>query len=130
MQHAHEDDRAVSAVIGVILMVAITVVMAAVIGTFVLDLGQNVQSNPQAGVNFEQGDLDGQADGPDVGITVNSVQRADSIEYSCAGGSWQPLSASAGASATCNDLAAGDEVVVRATFDGNSAIVQRTSVDD
>jgi flagellin-like protein len=33
------DDNAVSPVIGVILMVAITVIMAAVIGTFVLALG-------------------------------------------------------------------------------------------
>jgi flagellin-like protein len=47
------DDRAVSPVIGVILMVAITVILAAVIGTFVLGLGQNVQSTPQASFNFD-----------------------------------------------------------------------------
>jgi flagellin-like protein len=46
------EDRAVSPVIGVILMVAITVILAAVIGTFVLGLGQNVQSTPQASFNF------------------------------------------------------------------------------
>jgi len=39
-----DDDRAVSPVIGVILMVAITVILAAVIGTFVLGLGDQVQS--------------------------------------------------------------------------------------
>jgi flagellin-like protein len=43
----------VSPVIGVILMVAITVILAAVIGTFVLGLGQNVQSTPQASFNFD-----------------------------------------------------------------------------
>jgi flagellin-like protein len=37
------EDRAVSPVIGVILMVAITVILAAVIGTFVLGLGDQVQ---------------------------------------------------------------------------------------
>jgi len=37
------DDDAVSPVIGVILMVAITVILAAVIGTFVLGLGGQVQ---------------------------------------------------------------------------------------
>ncbi|QLD84805.1 type IV pilin N-terminal domain-containing protein [Natronomonas halophila] len=37
------DDDAVSPVIGVILMVAITVILAAVIGTFVLGLGDQVQ---------------------------------------------------------------------------------------
>lgn len=36
-------DRAVSPVIGVVLMVAITVILAAVTGTFVLDVGQSVQ---------------------------------------------------------------------------------------
>jgi flagellin-like protein len=40
------DDDAVSPVIGVILMVAITVILAAVIGTFVLGLGEQVQENP------------------------------------------------------------------------------------
>ncbi len=43
------EERAVSPVIGVILMVAITVILAAVIGAFVLNLGQGIgQSAPQA----------------------------------------------------------------------------------
>lgn len=55
------NDRAVSPVIGVILMVAITVILAAVIGTFVLDLGSNVgQSAPQTsmGVTDHSDDYD------------------------------------------------------------------------
>lgn len=49
-----DDDDAVSPVIGVILMVAITVILAAVIGTFVLGLGDQVQNNPpQAQLAFE-----------------------------------------------------------------------------
>jgi len=48
------DDDAVSPVIGVILMVAITVILAAVIGTFVLGLGDQVQStSPQASFTFD-----------------------------------------------------------------------------
>jgi flagellin-like protein len=48
------DDDAVSPVIGVILMVAITVILAAVIGTFVLGLGDQVSdSAPQASFSFE-----------------------------------------------------------------------------
>jgi len=46
-----DDERAVSPVIGVILMVAITVILAAVIGTFVLNLGGSVQENVQAGAS-------------------------------------------------------------------------------
>ncbi len=49
------DDDAVSPVIGVILMVAITVILAAVIGTFVLGLGDSVQStSPNAQFSFNE----------------------------------------------------------------------------
>ncbi|WP_396613634.1 type IV pilin (plasmid) [Haloferax sp. S1W] len=48
------DSRAVSPVIGVILMVAITVILAAVIGTFVLGLGDQVsETAPQASFSFD-----------------------------------------------------------------------------
>ena len=48
------DDSAVSPVIGVILMVAITVILAAVIGSFVLNLGGSLQqSAPQASFDFD-----------------------------------------------------------------------------
>jgi flagellin-like protein len=49
-----QEDDAVSPVIGVILMVAITVILAAVIGTFVLGLGSQVsQTTPQASFTFD-----------------------------------------------------------------------------
>jgi len=48
------EDRAVSPVIGVILMVAITVILAAVIGAFVLGLGDSVsETAPNAQIDFE-----------------------------------------------------------------------------
>jgi flagellin-like protein len=48
------DDDAVSPVIGVILMVAITVILAAVIATFVLGLGEQVSDTaPQASFSFD-----------------------------------------------------------------------------
>jgi flagellin-like protein len=54
LKHLLTDDRAVSPVIGVILMVAITVILAAVIGTFVLGLGNQVQDTaPQATFSFD-----------------------------------------------------------------------------
>ena len=48
-----DDDRGVSPVIGVILMVAITVILAAVIGAFVLNLGGDLESTPQAQLSLE-----------------------------------------------------------------------------
>jgi len=48
------DDDAVSPVIGVILMVAITVILAAVIASFVLGLGDQTQNaTPQASFSFD-----------------------------------------------------------------------------
>jgi flagellin-like protein len=48
-----DNERGVSPVIGVILMVAITVILAAVIGAFVLGLGDQVSTNaPQATIGF------------------------------------------------------------------------------
>jgi flagellin-like protein len=70
------DSRAVSPVIGVILMVAITVILAAVIGSFVLGLGQDVDSAPQASFNFDQ-----EADGSGVDVTVQH-RGGDNIEAS------------------------------------------------
>lgn len=53
------DDRAVSPVIGAILMVAITVILAAAIGAFVLDFGQGTaESTPQAALQVTA-DADG-----------------------------------------------------------------------
>ena len=51
------EDRAVSPVIGVILMVAITVILAAVVGAFVLGLGDRVsETAPTAQISFEYND--------------------------------------------------------------------------
>ncbi|NHX37055.1 MULTISPECIES: type IV pilin [Halolamina] len=48
-----DDKRAVSPVIGVILMVAITVILAAVIGGFVLGLGDSLNQAPQAQISID-----------------------------------------------------------------------------
>jgi len=60
------DDRGVSPVIGVILMVAITVILAAVIASFVLGFGDSVQSNAQAGVTVD-------TSGSQANVTLTSL---------------------------------------------------------
>ena len=69
------DDDAVSPVIGVILMVAITVILAAVIGTFVLGLGGQVQDNaPSAQFTFDQdGSLEMTHDGGQT-VQVSNIE--------------------------------------------------------
>jgi flagellin-like protein len=53
-----DDDDAVSPVIGVILMVAITVILAAVIASFVLGLGDQTNTQPQASLSWDYTDTD------------------------------------------------------------------------
>ena len=70
-----EDERAVSPVIGVILMVAITVILAAVIAAFVLDMGSGMEKNAKAGVNF---DVDNAND--EITVSAASMGNAEKIE--------------------------------------------------
>ena len=48
-----QETRAVSPVIGVVLMIAIAVILAAVVGTVVLAMGNEPVSTPQASFSFE-----------------------------------------------------------------------------
>jgi flagellin-like protein len=76
------DDDAVSPVIGVILMVAITVILAAVIGAFVLGLGGGQSKTPQASWEWETGSTLGTACTDASGSTDVSVthQGGDQLE--------------------------------------------------
>jgi len=70
----NESDRAVSPVIGVILMVAITVILAAVIAAFVMDLGPGgapVNAAIQTEVDNDAGEFT---------ITITDMGNAESFE--------------------------------------------------
>ncbi|MFB6091473.1 MAG: type IV pilin [Haloquadratum sp.] len=74
------DDSAVSPVIGVILMVAITVILAAVIGTFVLNLGSSIQSTaPQASIEWSYNQSAG---GPGDGDVTAVHSTGDALKNS------------------------------------------------
>jgi flagellin-like protein len=76
------DDDAVSPVIGVILMVAITVILAAVIGTFVLGLGDQVSNtSPTASFTFDFEDSTPSDGNPDVlSITHDGGDKIDASQ--------------------------------------------------
>lgn len=107
------DSRGVSPVIGVILMVAITVILAAVIGTFVLGLGDSLSENPTAGVDVDSdtGDvtlvqLGGGADGIACGTTIDSINSTTTSvggTISCSGG--DNVFAFSGSNATADNSA-------------------------
>lgn len=118
LRHLFEDEDAVSPVIGVILMVAITVILAAVIGTFVLGLGNQVSNEPpQASFefDFDEGSIAGYGasdDDDSVDITHESGQTIDGADLSIkTGGS----SASADAGSWSPEVTAGDTLAVGET---------------
>jgi flagellin-like protein len=80
VQNLLREDDAVSPVIGVILMVAITVILAAVIASFVLGLGGSQQATPQASFSWDYTELE-DVSGQDYnrGIASISHDGGDSI---------------------------------------------------
>ncbi|NLV11186.1 type IV pilin [Halomicrobium mukohataei] len=78
-----DDDEAVSPVIGVILMVAITVILAAVIATFVLGLGDQISNTaPQASFSFDY--TEDTTDGDTLQVTHNGGETISSNEIEAA----------------------------------------------
>ena len=106
------DDYAVSPVIGVILMVAITVILAAVIATFVLGLGEQVSdSAPNASFSFDY-----DSNGPDVTVTHSGGPNIDESQLSIVSdgtpGGWPDSEVSAGDSNTVSGVTPGETISV------------------
>jgi len=73
LKHFAQDERVVSPVIGVILMVAITVILAAVIATFVLGVGSEQDATPQISLDFEYDESAGGSNTGDLTILVEGT---------------------------------------------------------
>jgi len=71
----NDENRAVSPVIGVILMVAITVILAATIAAFVMDMGQSQEEPVSAAVDVEVQNSNNQ-----TAITITDAGNAESFE--------------------------------------------------
>jgi flagellin-like protein len=119
------DDDAVSPVIGVILMVAITVILAAVIASFVLGLGDQNNPAPTADFQFDwendtstatTGDLTVTHGNGDSITAENLYIRGDGLGTTSGGsadppGKWSDVT-SAG---TSDEIGAGDSVTIIGT---------------
>lgn len=74
-------DRAVSEVIGVILLVAITVILAAVIGTVVFDIGQGIgRTGPLASISLNDASDNYRDDGTEYDAFVLEHRGGDDLE--------------------------------------------------
>lgn len=95
-----EQNKGVSPVIGVILMVAITVIIAAVVANFVLDLGGTLSQDADATVNFAQ-EIDSFGDSTyKVTVTTQQLDNADYTYVQIAGGTPADVSFTRQSSAT------------------------------
>jgi len=107
-----KDEDAVSPVIGVILMVAVTVILAAVIAAFVLGLGSGVSNAPQAsfaydfepsGDSFVTGNDDVVEITHDGGDAIDNSTVSVLVEGNEATGSWSSAEITAGDTYTIDD---------------------------
>ena len=127
--------RAVSPVIGVVLMVAITIILAAVIGAFVLGFGADTEGAPSASFTSDQDEdpFEVDSDPAEVTFTHNGGDNidADNVEVR--------LPDSGDALDDANDpvtglddgeLSAGDTVVVDFDDDADGVDIGDDDVDD
>ena len=106
------DERGVSPVIGVILMVAITVILAAVIASFVLGFGSSTSQSATAGVEVDN-----------TNVTVISL--GDNAEgVACinpANGNTNSTAMSVGETINCNS---GDNVIAIGSGDAENSTIR------
>ena len=124
----NEDERAVSPVIGVILMVAITVILAAVIAAFVLDIGDLDDSAPNAQFDWEDQGSNNvtvtHTSGDDIDVEMIRLGDAGTangnraINISDDSGTW-----SAGETAEIENLTSGEDTVQIVWEDDGSATI-------
>jgi len=134
------DDDAVSPVIGVILMVAITVILAAVIASFVLGLGSQTQTTPQASFSIDYASgagvsLDGLVtithDSGDPIVDDELYLRGDGLNETGAWGSTDITDKTAsGQSEGETAVVAGDRAKVSASSDYDLNVVFEASEGD
>lgn len=104
----NEEERAVSPVIGVILMVAITVILAAVIAAFVLDMGQGQNSPVNAAVSVDEGSSETTVQLTDAGNSDTVYVKGSNLDFSsddsCSSGTTSSTTGGSGTSHERCDL--------------------------
>lgn len=120
-----DEGRAISPVIGVVLMVAITVILAAIISGSILNLGQGTDRGPEAGIQFSE-----TGDG-NVEAVVASDQRLDNLNITVQseksandGLTYNISNAKSGDYFYYCNGDVGDTITVTASFQGTDQLLQ------
>ena len=117
-------EEAVSPVIGVILMVAITVILAAVIAAFVFGFAGNIQKAKMVAASAVH-------KGTTIHVTFNGGQDSDQVSAMSAniGGTIVPLGKTVGSTASRSPYTTLTHVTVTATFsDGTEQVIADTMI--
>jgi flagellin-like protein len=115
------NDKAVSPVIGVVLMVGLTVIVAATAGILILGVGEPPQEPPAASFNYEQDLSEGT-----VEVTISSITRLNSVRLDSTAGTVSsafPEDPEVGDTATVSGLDGGDTVNVVGSHGGREDII-------
>jgi flagellin-like protein len=135
MKSIRSDEEAVSPVIGVILMVAIVVILAAVIAAFVFGMAGNVQTTKTVGVTVSQLNNSSMMltfqGGKDAGSVMDLTARVENVANNVTGGKFTNTPPLVGDTLVVRGAAAEytgrDHVVVVANFsDGSTQVVLDT----
>jgi flagellin-like protein len=142
----------VSPVIGVILMVAITVILAALVGSFVIELAGNTEAEPEAGIGFTEikgAEVESGAERHyDVELKIIKIQGGENFKaeapsynsqdsnangiidgWSDNGTQSKDIGSSVGDTATINSVASGDKITVTGELDETGSVVQTYTVE-
>ena len=103
------DDRAVSPVIGVVLMIAVVVILAAVVGAFATGIFGGQSDAPQAAFSY---DADANTLTMESGDSVPASELTVNVAGADAGGSWSSDPVEAGTQYTGVGASSGDEIRV------------------
>jgi flagellin-like protein len=127
----HRSDRGVSPVIGVVMMVAITVILAAVVGTYVVGLGDSLtETAPQASFTVESATGDTVTIVKTGGDPLDTTQLAlsiggDRVDAGFSGDEWR----TGDTERVTHDTDATGEQTLRLIHDPSGSIVYETTVD-
>jgi len=139
-----QDEGAVSPVIGVILMVSVTVVLAAVIGAFVLGIGDKLgEPAPNAQIDFDynsdDGVLDVNHDGGDsitadntgtLSLSIDATQDINQVDWNTADPSGYLAGSSFDEAVVDGSIASGDNIVtIGSDASGEANLVSGDTVD-
>lgn len=123
VEHLTEDDRAVSPVIGIVLMLAITVIAATVVGTAVFTtLGDAQSDTPQANFTFNQGPNGDVTIRHSGGDPLNASGLSVKVDSSTVSAGFSGT-VTAGDTGTVTGLSAGDEITVVYQSDGDTVLL-------